>query len=245
MVEEIVRVLKTNEKTANYILKLYEIAKNFDDSVELDYREDIVGIGAPDEILRFYFVNRNGSIYAKFKIMRSMVKLDALNLNEAKEMIKNTNLVFKEGDFKRKQPKTQRVVKRINISRVDYLKMLSDGVNPKTGEKLFETNSQIKLALLSIAAFVFKHDRKSSSFMPLASEEEFYNIEKQVGIKKEETEEKLKNVGVAWSEEEDKALLKEFNEGMNIEEIAASHKRTRSAIERRLLRFVSLSNYRK
>jgi hypothetical protein len=44
------------------------------------------------------------------------------------------------------------------------------------------------------------------------------------------------NAGRAWSEEEDEALLANFDSGIPVEEIAQRHARTRGAITSRLVR---------
>ncbi len=244
MVDEIKKILQTDEKTAKIIENMCKFAIKLDESVKIDLREEIVGVGRPDEILRFYFVNKKGNVFVKFKISNSSLRVDELKQEDAERIIENTNLVFSQGDFKRKKERPSETGRKINMSRFEYLCKLAEGVDPVTGELLFKNNQPIKMALLSIAGFVYKHDKTSiKSFVSLASEAELNDVMAKVETKREAFEEKLGNMGHSWTKEEDETLKTEFKKGINIEEIASLHRRTKSAIERRLIKLVPINEY--
>ena len=99
----------------------------------------------------------------------------------------------------------------------DILKLLADGMHPVTGEQLDKNHvinepDVIRALNTAVAA--------------LASEE--MKIKRQRDLPE--------RVGKPWSEQEDKALIKAFENGISMNDLVIKHKRTRGAIRTRLVR---------
>ena len=100
---------------------------------------------------------------------------------------------------------------------IDILKLLADGMHPVTGEQLDKNhviNEPDVIRALNMAVEA------------LTSEEK--NISRQRDLPE--------RVGKPWSEPEDKALVKAFENGISLNDLVIKHQRTRGAIRTRLVR---------
>ena len=100
---------------------------------------------------------------------------------------------------------------------IEILKLLADGMHPMTGELLDKNhviNQPDVIRALNTAVEV------------LVSEER--KIRRQRDLPK--------RVGRPWSENEDKALIKAFDNGISLNDLVIKHQRTRGAIRTRLVR---------
>lgn len=97
----------------------------------------------------------------------------------------------------------------------ELLFVLSDGVNPLTGEVLSETDScnqvEIVRALNTVLRFVDDHSKKSNTKSP-------------------------ENAGLPWSQEDETALCQMYDSGYPPKELCAHFKRSTNAIAARLVR---------
>ena len=126
---------------------------------------------------------------------------------------------------------------KINMSRSDFLITLSKGINPITGEVLFAPSKDLSNAILSLAGFILRKDKKDAKTFSVRDDSE-----KVVDTLKSERTQFLENEDKSkWSIEEDNELLKEFRNSFPLETIAFRHNRTISSIKRRLLQLSSVS----
>jgi hypothetical protein len=63
----------------------------------------------------------------------------------------------------------------------------------------------------------------------------------QVGRAERRRAEQPRNMGAAWTEDEDRRLLAAFDAGRSLAELAASHQRTQGAIRLRLVKYGRLA----
>lgn len=100
---------------------------------------------------------------------------------------------------------------------IGILKLLADGMHPVTGERLDRNNVINEPDVIRAL---------TTAIEALASDE-----------KKTRRQQDLpERVGKPWSEQEDKALIKAFENGISLNELVIKHKRTRGAIRTRLIR---------
>jgi hypothetical protein len=98
---------------------------------------------------------------------------------------------------------------------LEIIRALSDGVDPYTGE-VFAGDSPYQRAEIVRALFVAVNALESAQ-----------ERERRKKVLPE-------RAGEPWDEEEDGALIKRFEEGTSVKNIAGEHKRTVGAIESRL-----------
>lgn len=100
---------------------------------------------------------------------------------------------------------------------IDILKLLADGMHPVTGQQLDKNNvinEPDVIRALNTAIEALSSDEKK--------------IKRQQDLPE--------RVGKPWSEQEDKALTKAFENGISLNALVIKHKRTRGAIRTRLIR---------
>ena len=97
---------------------------------------------------------------------------------------------------------------------VEYLEIILNSVDPENGEILGEDHIINSVKMQELLGFTYK---------TLLNK-----IEKQKN--------KLEKAGTAWTEDESEQLKKEFEQKLNIKEIAKNHKRSTAAIFSQLLR---------
>lgn len=100
------------------------------------------------------------------------------------------------------------------IKALAIVSALANGVNPQTGEifpadSAYQTADVIRALFLAVRALETKSKARSRTGLPA-------------------------NTGKPWSAEEDQRLLKEFDEGGGIAQLAQSHGRTAAGIQARL-----------
>jgi len=106
---------------------------------------------------------------------------------------------------------------------IRIIRALAQGIDPQTGELFAEgtvyrhpaTSEALGLALLALEAPAARGTR-SSPVLP-------------------------ENAGKPWNETDDRALVEGFDGGRRIPELADEHKRTRAAIEARLMKLGRLA----
>ena len=87
---------------------------------------------------------------------------------------------------------------------------LADGIDPMTGQTLPEDSVYNRPEIIRALHCVLQELDRRADFTPTA------------------------NAGKSWTKEEEDRLLKEYEEGTDMERIAARHGRSRGAIEMRL-----------
>jgi hypothetical protein len=100
---------------------------------------------------------------------------------------------------------------------IAILKLLADGIHPVTGELLDKnhvTNEPDVIRALNTAVEALASEQKK--------------IKRQRDLPE--------RVGKPWSEQEDKALIKAFDNGSSLNALVIKHQRTRGAIRTRLVR---------
>ena len=100
---------------------------------------------------------------------------------------------------------------------IDILKLLADGMHPVTGEPLEKNhvvNEPDVIRALNTAVGALSAD------------------ETRIRPQRDLPE----RVGKPWSENEDKALIKAFEKGISLNDLAMKHQRSRGAIRTRLVR---------
>jgi DNA-binding NarL/FixJ family response regulator len=104
---------------------------------------------------------------------------------------------------------------------IEILKLLSDGIDPFTGE-IFPENSP------------YQHPDTVRAL--------FKAIDALRKIQSREVRQKNlpENTGKSWSEEEDNQLIDKFDSGKSCKEISEEHKRTEGAIKSRLIKLGKL-----
>ena len=110
---------------------------------------------------------------------------------------------------------------------LSILKALADGVDPATGEQ-FSADSPYQHPDIIRALFWAVHTLSGP-----------VRAQKQAAPRPESTA--ATNAGKPWSEEEDAHLGKAFDAGKPIEQLAEEHKRSRWAIEARLVKLGKIS----
>ena len=105
---------------------------------------------------------------------------------------------------------------------IGILKLLSDGIDPFTGE-IFADNSPYQHPDTVMALF-----KAIDALRKIQSRQ----------VRQGELPEKA---GKPWSEEEDRQLVEKFDGGKSFKELSEEHKRTEGAIKSRLLKFGKIS----
>ena len=99
----------------------------------------------------------------------------------------------------------------------EIIKLLADGKHPRTKERLDENHvinePDVIRALNKILETLSSGEKKSKKLRDLPE-----------------------RVGKPWSENEDNALIKAFENGISINDLVIKHQRTRGAIRSRLVR---------
>ena len=102
----------------------------------------------------------------------------------------------------------------------ELLTVLSDGVNPLTGELLSEDDScyqvEIVRALYTVLRFIESQPKKSTKVLP-------------------------ENAGKTWTKEDEEVLCRMFDSGSTRKEICEYFKRSSGAITSRLVRLGKIS----
>jgi len=100
---------------------------------------------------------------------------------------------------------------------IDILKLLADGIHPVTGEQLDKNHvinePDVIRALNTAVGALSSAEKKDRHQRDLP-----------------------KRVGKPWSENEDKTLIKAFEQGISLNDLVLKHQRTRGAIRTRLVR---------
>ncbi len=244
MKREIKDVLNADETTEILIMQCFDEAKRLDDLVELDVRKAIVGVGRKDEFLKFYFINKNSEIYVKFKNRPKPDALKDLNKQLLFKLINEVSVNFKEKPQKRIKSGVKCFM--VSQSRHDFLSSLANGIDPLSGQKIFEPSQRLAQSLKSIALFLLRYEKiDSNGFRVISNNEEIEAMEKKVIEGKRAKQNLDGRMGTIWTSEEDAKLIKEYKSNMSIEEIAKLHGRTRSGIERRILKILPVEQIKK
>jgi hypothetical protein len=102
------------------------------------------------------------------------------------------------------------------------IQLLSEGIAPETGEVLEDESTFNKPQVIRALA------------VAVNALERVHKVESRKGTLPD-------NAGKAWATEEDNELVKAFEKGESINELAVKHSRTRGAISARLVRLGKLS----
>jgi hypothetical protein len=108
------------------------------------------------------------------------------------------------------------------IKTLEIIKALSQGVDPHTGE-IYPPDSP------------YQHPDTIRALF-----EAINALEKILGRSKRQ-ESLPENAGKAWSTEEDKLLIEQFDKGVPVKELSGDHKRTEGAIKSKLLKLGKIS----
>lgn len=244
MKEEIKNTLNIGDKTADAVMLCYNEAKKLDENIEMFFTEDRVGVGKKGEPYRFCFLQNEGETYIRFLNSSRKIKLMSCSFEELLSKIGEINDIFVRGEFK--ISKRTKKSFRVEISKSDFINILSRGVDPLSGKQLFTPSSDIKIALKNIALFVLRYDKiDSKMFRVITSPEEIKAQEEKIIKQKRARQVVDENNGRLWTEKEDELLVKEYKDGVDIEKMMELHGRTRSAIERRILKLIPISELTK
>ena len=227
-----------NKYTSALIEECLTEAKNLDPSVEILQKENEITVRKKGEVTRFRFSEKDGVIYVSFR-GKTKQPLDRLSRMQILKMIKNvSNLPSSELKRKKRSGKTFSA----GFSRYEFLNLLSKGIDPTTNTKVFIPSRDLTLALKSLNVFVLRYENiASTDFRIYSTEEEISAQEEKIRAQKRARQNVDDRSGILWTTAEDEQLKEEYNKGVCIEEIMRTHNRTRSAIERRLLKLVPLS----
>ena len=161
--DDIEKFLDIDTKSAQIIKNLYDYAETLNNKVMLSYRSGknrIVGVGIPGEYLRFYFFIRDGEIHIKFKTNPKIFSLYD-NIEVLKDQIKSTDYIFNQGNFQLSNRTDNHA--NVNMSRFEYLTKIANGIDPISGELLFQPDLETKTILCNLALFVLKKDKQNKS----------------------------------------------------------------------------------
>lgn len=135
---------------------------------------------------------------------------------------------------------------KVKMGKYEFMQKLSQGKDPLSGKKLFTPSEELECALDTLALFVLRYDKlDADTFKVTVSKDTRNQQAKHIVEQKREKQIKNKNVGSRWTSEEDDRLVAEYNSSVPIDQMVAMHDRTRSAIERRILKLIPLSQIRK
>lgn len=245
MINDVKKVLSCEHTTAELILNMYYEAKTLDKDTMLDIRDSLVGVGKKGELLRFYFTNKKGDVLVKFKHKPRSEKLLSLSWQEIVNNIKSVYAVFNAGNFQLVRGRDAASFK-VDMSKYDFVQGISEGLNPFTGEKIFDCPQDVSLALKNIALFILRYDKiDSSSFRVLTKDDKIQENAEKIISQKRSRQVVKERVGSFWTEAEDEKLKEEYSNNMLLDDIAAAHGRTRSAIERRILKIMPMEDIKK
>lgn len=245
MVNDVKKVLSCDDKTAKLIENMFLEAKKLDNGVVLDCREKLVGVGKKGEHLRFYFIAKNGEVLVKFKNKVRSEQLSKLSWQETINDIKSVNEHFNAGDFSLAHGR-EGMSFRVNMNKYTFIRGISEGVNPFTGEKMFDCPEDVSCALKNIALFILRYDKiDSTSFRAFTKDDKINENAEKIIAQKRSRQVVKERVGSVWTEDEDVKLKQEYLNNMSLDDIAKAHGRTRSAIERRILKVMPMQDIKK
>jgi len=108
------------------------------------------------------------------------------------------------------------------LKALEIIRILADGIDPHTGE-VFPTDSPYQNAETVRALFIA------------------IDALKDAARRKERKKNLPERAGEPWDNDESKLLIKRFDDGSRISEIAREHKRTTGAIKSQLVRLGKIS----
>lgn len=245
MVEDIKNVLECSPETADFVFNIYLQAKKLDKDVALIMRKNLVGVGKPDEYLRFYFANKKGSVSVKFKHRPRAVKLSSLTPEQLYGEIRDVFSLFATGNFKLGSG-SGHTIYRVNQSRYSFINALAAGLNPFDGQKIVDFPQNVQVALKNIGLFILRYEKiDSTSFKVFSSDEDIRKKAETILEQKRKKQVVVERVGSLWTNEEDEQLKKEYMENISLQDIAALHGRTLTAVQRRILKIIPIEDIKK
>lgn len=135
---------------------------------------------------------------------------------------------------------------KVCMGKYEFVKKLAAGKDPLTNEKLFKPSKQLADAIETLSLFVLRYDKLDADcFRVNCVKESREEQARRITEQKREKQTKNKNVGTKWTAEEDARLINEYRSNVAIDEIVRLHDRTRSAIERRILKILPIEEIRK
>ncbi|MBQ8196885.1 MAG: DUF1351 domain-containing protein [Clostridia bacterium] len=113
----------------------------------------------------------------------------------------------------------------INYSDYEILSYVASSINPYTGEVITGIDDYLKNKIIEIA------NKFENALRGVSAP----SIEKKSELKtKQQRDEKFPMAWEKWTEEEESRLVKEFNQGLSVDEIASMHNRKEGGIRARL-----------
>ncbi len=136
---------------------------------------------------------------------------------------------------------------KIDMGKYEFVQKLAKGLDPLTNKRLFVPSEELKAALNTLGIFVLRYEKiDKNSFRAIKDSEEIEEQKNKIlAQKRAKQTQNENNIGSVWTQEEDAKLIEEYNSNISIEEMMSLHGRTRSAIERRILKLIPISDIRK
>ena len=241
--ENIESALSCDGQTAERILWCYKAARKIDSGATLTAVNNLVSVVSGKRDVVFYFVNKGGNVTVKFKTRERAERF--ANMTDA-VLQARIHEVCGRGSERVLPMSYGKKTFKVNMGKYEFVSLLADGIDPLTGEKVFSPNTNLRLALKNLGVFVLRYEKiGTSKFRITTSEDEIKAQEEKILEQKRAKQVVKDNVGSVWTAEEDDRLIKEYYASVSIEEMMENHGRTRSAIERRILKVIPIDKIRK